>query len=162
MKRLLFFLAITGLLFSCQPQQEASSEAPQAADDDAAPSIVGAWEITSSTDTDGVESSPYRSVIIYADGYYSVEIAWETIESWPDIADGEERSEEEIRNSYSRLTSNSGSYEIQGDSIIHEAIVAKHPNFMNDGPRWATAYSLDGDQLVTTGGRGSSTHRRLK
>lgn len=161
MKRLLFFLAISGFLFSCQPQQEANSESV-IADEPAEASIVGAWEITSSTDTDGVESTPYQSVIIYAEGFYSVEIAWENIESWSDLPDGEDRSEEEIRNSYSRLTSNSGRYEIQGDSIIHEAVVAKHPNFMNDWPRWATAYSLDGDQLVTTGSRGSSTYRRLR
>lgn len=162
MKRLLLTLAILGVLFSCQPKPEANSEAPEAPDDANTPSITGAWEITASTDNEGESMTPYKSIIIYSEGFYSVEIAWENIPSWPEIGEDEERTEEEILNSYFRLTSNSGTYEIQGDSIIHEAIVAKHPNFMNDWPRWTTAYTLDGDNLVTTGSRGSSTYKRLR
>lgn len=165
MKQSLFILSILGILFSCQPQQDTSVES-DAQDEPVAPSIVGAWEITSASDTTGAEATPYRSVIIYADGFYSVEIAWENIESWSDLPDGEERSIEDISASYSRLTSNSGRYKIQGDSIIHEAIVSKHPNFMNDFPRWAVAYSLEGDQMMETRssqwGGISTKYRRLK
>ena len=162
MKRSLFTLAVTGLLLSCQPQQEASSEAQEAPEENATPSIIGAWEITSSTDTEGVESSPYRSVIIYTEGFYSVEIATESRPSWPQIEDGEETPEENIRNAYDGLISNSGRYAIKGDSIIHDVIVAKWPNFMNDFPRAASAYTLEGDKLVATGNRGSTTYKRIR
>jgi hypothetical protein len=163
MKNSLLTLAVFALLlFSCQPQEGASSEATEAADVAEAPSIVGAWEVTSSTDNDGEVEAPYKSIIIYSEGYYSVEVAWEDIPSWEELEEGEERSDEDIRTSYSRLTSNSGTYEIQGDSIIHNAIVAKHPNFMNDGPRWARAFSLDGDNLATTGSRGTWALKRMR
>ena len=165
MKQSLFILSILGILFSCQPKQETSVESELEAETEA-PSIVGAWEMTSTSDTTGAETTPYRSIIIYADGFYSVEIAWENIESWADLSDGEERSFEDISASYSRLTSNSGRYMIQGDSIIHEAMVAKHPNFMNDFPRWAVAYSLEGDQMMeirsSRWGGISTKYRRLK
>jgi hypothetical protein len=130
MKRSLFTLAIIGLLFSCQPQQEASSEAPQAPEESATPSIVGAWEITSSTNADGEDNTPYRSIIIYTDSFYSVEIANESRPSWPQIEDGEETPEEN--------------------------------NFMNDFPRATAAFTLEGDKLVTTGNRGSTTYKRIR
>ncbi|MFT5954933.1 MAG: hypothetical protein ACI8QD_001784 [Cyclobacteriaceae bacterium] len=161
MQKSLFYLLVAGLLFSCQAQQENNME-ESILEEPEMPSIFGAWEITSITNTEGEESTPYRSVIIYSEGFYSVEIAWENIESWPEIPEGEEWSEEEILSSYGRLTSNSGKYTIEGDSIIHEAIIAKHPNFMNDWPRWATSFTLDGDQLSTIGNRGSSSYRRIK
>ena len=164
MKRSFFYLAIFGLLllFSCQANQTATEEESSVPDEPAAPSIVGAWEITSSTNADGEENTPYRSIIIYTDNFYSVEIARENRPSWPEIPDDEETPEEHIRNAYSGLISNSGRYNIEGDSIIYDVIVAKYPNFMNDFPRFAVAYTLDGDQLVTTGIFGSSTHRRLR
>ena len=164
MKRSFYYLAIFGLflLFSCQANQTATEEESSVPDEPAAPSIVGAWEITSSTNADGTDNTPYRSIIIYTDNFYSVEIARENRPSWPEIPEGEETPEENIRNAYSGLTSNSGRYTIKGDSIIRDVIVAKFPNFMNDFPRSAFAYTLDGDQLVTTGSRGSSTYRRLR
>jgi len=163
MKRSFFYLAIFGLLFSCQPQQAANDEASSStADEPEAPTIVGAWEITSSTDADGEDNSPYRSLIIYADSFYSVEIATEERPSWPEIPDGEETPDEHILNAYNGLISNSGTYTIEGDSIIYEVTVAKYPNFMNDFPRWSVAYTLDGDMLETTGIRGSSSYRRIK
>lgn len=159
----IFYSLLAAMLFvACQPQQEANSDTVEASEVAVAPTIEGAWELTSSTNEDGEESVPFKSIVIYADGYYSVEIAWEDIPSWEELAEDQERTDEEIRNSYSRLTSNSGTYEVQGDSIIHQAIVAKHPNFMNDWPRWARAYSLEDDVLVLTGSRGTSTHKRLR
>jgi len=160
MKRLVFCLAIFGLLFGCQ-QQQTTDKASVTADESTAPSLVGAWEITSNTNNDGETTTPHGSIIIYTDGFYSVEIALEDRPSWPDIPDDDETAEEDIRNAYDGLISNSGRYNIVGDSIIHDIIVAKYPNFMNDFPRSAVAFTLDGDQLVTTGNRGSATYRRL-
>lgn len=161
MKRSFFYIAIFGLLFSCQSQQSANEES-STADEPAAPSIVGAWEITSGTNADGEDNSPYRSLIIYTDSFYSVEIATVERPSWPEIPDGEDTPDEHILNAYGGLISNSGRYTIEGDSIIHEAIIAKYPNFMNDFPRWALAYTLDGDMLETTGNFGSDSYRRIK
>ena len=164
MKRSFIYFSVFGLflLFSCQGNQTATEEEAVVPDEPAAPSIVGAWEITSSTNADGEDNSPYRSIIIYTDSFYSVEIATQERPSWLDIPEDEDTPEENIRNAYDGLTSNSGRYTIAGDSIIHDIIVAKYPNFMNDFPRSASAFTLDGDQLVTTGNFGSSTYRRLR
>ena len=163
MKKAFLWLAIAGLMFGCQQQQPASdSEADPMPEADAEPTIEGAWEMTSRVNNDGEDLSLHKSIIIYADGFYSVEIATEDRPSWPDLAEGEERADEDKVNAYDGLISNSGRYRIEGDSIIHDIIVAKWPNFMNDFPRSAVAYSLDGDQLSTTGFQGTATYRRME
>jgi len=169
MKQSFYYFAIFGLffLFSCEANQATTEAETSVSEEPAAPSLVGSWEITSSTNADGEDNTPYRSIIIYTDDFYSIEIATENRPSWPapegeDFPDDEDTPEENIRNAYSGLISNSGRYSIVGDSIIHDIIVAKYPNFMNDFPRSANAFTLDGDQLVTTGNFGSSTYRRLK
>lgn len=160
--KIFYSLVLAMIFIACQPQEEASSESSEAMQVAEAPTIEGAWELTSSTNSEGEESVPYKSIIIFADGYYSVEIAWENVPSWEELEEGQERSADDIIASYSRLTSNSGTFEIQGDSLIRTAIVAKHPNFMNDWPRGASMYTLEGDKLVTITSRGSSTYTRLR
>ena len=62
-------------------------------------------------------------------------------------------------NAYRHLTSNSGAYEIKGDSIVFDIIVAKSPNFMNDYPTRARSHKLEGDKLLlqATSGNGEVT-----
>lgn len=168
MKQNFIYLAMVGVLLSCQPQQTSNNE-DVVTDEPTKPSIVGAWEIVevsiSNEDTSFV-FSPFRSIIIYTDKFYSVEIATEDRPSWPELPDGEEVSYDNLSNAYSNLISNSGRYEVRGDSIFVDLIVAKSPNFMNDIQKAAYAFALDGDKLTTTGagpgGNFSFTYRRLK
>ena len=158
------------LMISCQQNETSSTEESVVEPE---PSIIGAWEITGYTmttpDSTWSGDAPYRSVILFSKNYYSVEIAHEERPSWPDRADGEGASAEEISNAYSGLTSNSGTYKIQGDSLIYTAVVAKYPNFMNDYPTYSVAVKLDGDNLTTTRvarnnpqGSVTTTHKRLE
>ncbi len=167
MKRNMLYLAIAVLLFSCQPKQT-STEEVSAPKEPATPSIVGAWEIIeisfSNEDTSGI-FKPFRSIIIYTDKFYSTEIAWTDRPSWPKIPEGEKVSYDDLSNAYFNFRSNSGRYEIRGDSIFHDIIVARAPHFMP--AKWAFAFKLDGDQLTTNSTRSSGTnriytHRRLR
>ena len=78
----------------------------------------------------------------------------------------QERNPDDIMKAYRYLTSNSGAYEIKGDSIIFNVMVAKSPNYMNDAPNVARHYTLDGDKLVLQAKRGEAvsvtTLQRLK
>jgi hypothetical protein len=168
-KQIILFLAIAVLLFSCQPKQTSTEEA-SLPKEPVAPTIVGAWEIIeasfSNKDTSGV-FTPFRSIIIYTDNFYSREIALRDRPSWPDIPDDEEVAYEDLSNAYSYLIANSGRYEIRGDSIFHDVIISKSPNFMNKNLKLACAFKLDGDQLTTNSTRSSGantiyTHRRLR
>ena len=169
MKQNILYLAIAVLLFSCQPKQT-STEEVSAPKEPVTPTIVGAWEIIefsfSNEDTSGV-NTPFRSIIIYTDNFYSVEIARSDRPSWPERPDGEKVSYDDLSNAYSGLISNSGRYEIRGDSIFHDFYIAKSPNFMNDGPKRPLAFTLDGDQLTTkltlpSGMNITYTYRRLR
>jgi len=167
MKRNILYLAIAVLLFNCQPKQT-STEEPAATKDPAAPTIVGAWEIIeaswSNKDT-SVVRKPFRSIIIYTDNFYSWEIAREDRPSWPERPDGEKVSYDDLSNAYSGLTSNSGRYEVRGDSIFHDVLIAKSPNLMNSNSKFAFAFKLDGDQLTTYYGANTQriwTYRRLR
>ena len=168
MKQNILYLAIAVLLFNCQPKQT-STEEVSAPEEPAAPSIVGVWEMIESSfsneDTSGV-NTPFRSIIIYTDKFYSIEIARSDRPSWPEIPDGEKVSYDDLSNAYSNLTSNSGRYEIRGDSIFYDVIIAKSPNFMNDYPKMAAAFTLDGDQLTTkasySGTNLKNNYRRLR
>ena len=169
MKQNILYLAIAVLLFSCQPKQT-STEEVSAPEKLAAPSIIGAWEIIESSfsnkDTSGV-NTPFRSIIIFTDNFYSIEIARRDRPSWPERPDGEKVSYDDLNNAYSGLTSNSGRYEIRGDSIFYDVIVAKSPNLMNDIKKITTAFKFDGDQLSVNLTRSSGTnfinnYRRLR
>ena len=155
---LLFILII---LVGCQQSttEQSNELLPM---EEPAPTIEGTWELVSITGDDETDS-PYKSLIIFTDKYYSIEIAMKERPSWSDLAEGEERSCDDISSAYNDFISNSGAYTIQGDSLIREAIVAKSPNYMNDGPRTASAFTLNGDQLTTSGRQMSVwTYKRLK
>lgn len=159
MKKILILFALAGLLFGCQSKQ-ATTEETSALSESPVPSIVGAWEIVetsfSNEDTSGV-FKPYKSIVIYTDHFYSVEVAWEDRPSWPEIPEGEQVSYDNLSNAYASLTSNSGRYETRGDSIYVDVIVAKSPNLMNDVKKYVNAFKLEGDQLTTTSLRPSGT-----
>jgi len=154
----LFFLA------ACSEKKESSTEVIKVAE----PTITGAWEMTNnewkSSDTI-MSRKPYKSIYLFTDKHYSIEIAWED-RQWPELEEGEERNPDDIMNAYRRLTSNSGTYEIKGDSIIFDVIVAKSPSYMNNSGRLARHLKLKGDKLVlqTRGGEGVgiTTLERIK
>ena len=131
MKNKMIVILALALIVSCAEKKEAPAEVVTVEE----PTIEGAWKLDhiswKSPDTT-VYWKPYKSILLYTDKYYSVEVAREDRPSWPDLEEGEERNPDDIINAYGGLISNSGTYEIVGDSLIHYAIVAKHPNFMKN------------------------------
>jgi hypothetical protein len=158
MKTFKFFIIALFFLAACSEKKESSTEVIEA---DIA-TVTGAWEITNvelkSPDTI-TSSKPFKSIYLFTDKHYSIEIAWEDRKSWPVLEEDEERNPDDIMNAYSHLTSNSGAYEIKGDSIVFDVIVAKSPNFMNDYPTMARSHKLEGDKLLlqVTSGNGEVT-----
>jgi Lipocalin-like domain len=170
-KQKIFFLFIIGFFLSCQPQQAENNE-DTATNEPASPSIVGTWELEKASvnfEGNSFEVLPYRSVIIYTDNFYSIEIALENRPSWPELAAGENVSYDNLVNAYANLISNSGKYEIKGDSIYHKVIIAKSPNFMNKNrkmlssmPRTTAAFKVDGDKMTTYWQSSTWTYKRVE
>ena len=79
--------------------------------------------------------------------------------SFSELAEGETRSYEEIAKALNPLYSNSGTYEIRGDTIYYSVIVTKNPGFMNDRPNWQRQLTVGKDTLTSTqtGENSSST-----
>jgi hypothetical protein len=151
MKNLFLLVFIVGLLPNCQAQKASIVEGALN-NESATASIVGAWEIVEASVTREDTSftySPYRSIIIYTDKFYSVEIAHKERASWPEIPDGEKVSYDHLSNAFWGFTSNSGRYEVRGDSVFYELIVAKNPNVVDRRRGGAYRFTLDGDQLKT-------------
>ena len=167
MKSTIMLMATVCLLTSCQSP---SSSDQSAADSAPKSGIIGVWEIQeakiSNQDSSWI-SNPYRSVVIFTQGYYSVEIARTNRPSLPQLAEGESIPEDVLRSTYNGLTSNSGTYELRGDSLYRVARIAKHPNYMNDFPETAVRCVVDGDRMVINGRTPSGyesvvTYRRLE
>lgn len=150
MKNTLLLMLALALVSACAEKKEAPAEVAAPMEE---PSMEGAWVLDhiswKSPDTT-MYWKPYKSILLYTDKYYSVEVAMEERPSWPELSEGEERSPDDIINAYSGLISNSGTYEIIGDSLIHNAIVAKYPNFMNDNPRNARHVTIEKDSAYFT------------
>lgn len=153
MKNTLYALLALVLVAACAEKKEAAPEVQIMEE----PGLEGAWELThvmrKSPDTT-THWKPFKSIFIFTDKYYSVEIARMERPSWPDLEDGEERNPDHIINAFQGLISNSGSYEIVGDSVIHKVIVAKSPNLMNDYPRYARHLTMEKDSAYFTSTRG--------
>lgn len=149
MKTSLIALFSVLLIAACAEQKEPPGEVAMEKE----PTIEGAWEMShmkwESPDTT-IYWKPYKSIYIYTDKYYSEEIAREDRPSWAELEEGEERSSDDIINAYQGLISNSGTYEIVGDSLIRYAIVAKSPNYMNDYPRRAQHLTIEKDSIYFT------------
>ncbi|MDM9631099.1 lipocalin-like domain-containing protein [Robiginitalea aurantiaca] len=149
MKNLLLTLLMLFVIAACAEKKEAPAEIEIIEE----PTLEGAWEVSQmiwqSPDTT-IYTKPYKSIFIFTDKHYSMEVATEDRPSWPSLKEGEERSDEDIRNAYSGLISNSGTYEVVGDSLIQYAIVAKSPNYMNDAPRSSKLLTIEKDSIYFT------------
>jgi hypothetical protein len=149
MKKPLIVILALALVSACAEKKEAPAEVATMEE----PSMEGAWvldHISWKSPDSAMYWKPYKSIILYTDKHYSVEVAMEERPSWPELGEGEERNPDDIINAYGGLISNSGTYEIVGDSLIHHAIVAKHPNFMNDNPRYARHLTIEKDSAYFT------------
>ena len=161
------FLAAS--LLSCQTKTSSEKEPSSNVKSNNSP-IQGSWEIVESNFT-GKDTSraytPFRSILIFTDKFYSVAIARVDRPSWPKIPKGEKVSYDNLTNAYDNFVSNAGRYEITGDSIIYHIIVAKSPNYMNDTKNYSQAFVLDGNKLIThsandSGEKTMTTYKRFE
>ena len=126
------------------------------------PTVVGAWELDRVEWTQGDSSGvwqTYKSVYLFTEKHYSIEDVSVERPSFSELAEGETRSYEEIAKALNPLYSNSGTYEIRGDTIYYSVIVTKNPGFMNDRPNWQRQLTVGKDTLTSTqtGENSSST-----
>ena len=151
------------LLFSCAEKKESNGESENIE----APTIEGAWKVThierKNVDTTIVGKLWYKSIYTYTDKYYSIAAATEERPSIPELKEGEELDPYYFQKVYLKYISNSGTYKIVGDSLIHNVIVAKSPTVMNKNTRSSQHITLEKDKMVfTSAGPNSTTSLTLE
>lgn len=165
MKSLLLIIIALFIFISCAEKKEAMDESANESVKINEPTLTGAWELVNmkyENADSSVTETPHKSIYVFTGKHYSEEIAWKDRPSWVELEEGQNR-DEDIINAYDGLVSNSGSYEIIGDSLIRHVIVSKYPNFMNDKPRFAVHITWDEDEIILeTSGNDRTVSRRLK
>jgi hypothetical protein len=131
-------------------------------DQSEAPLLVGAWRIVETTTPDGtVNPSPQPSLYIFADRHYSM-VRVIGSEARPLLADTATRStitDAEMRTIFMPFVSNSGTYELQGSTLVNRPTVSLWPNFMAGGSD-TSEISLAGDTLRITQRSGAAANAR--
>ena len=131
MKNLFLFMTIIAVAVGCQSNSESTTQT----EDESSQSLVGAWEWASSSYSDQDTSYQWTNVdglIIITGKYYSTISVYqsEPRENLPDSTDWNNISEEQLRKTLGPVTSNSGTYEIEGDTIKLYRKVALWPGAM--------------------------------
>jgi hypothetical protein len=116
----------------------------------------GPWRLS------GDQNQP--SLWIMADGYYSIARVGGTAPR-PMPPEGATRrtvTPEEAAAVWVSYYSNSGTYEIQGSTIINRPLVALWPPSMAEGTEFIFEFEWDGEDLLVTEGLAGTTTARLK
>ncbi len=135
------FLAVT-LLLSGTAQTAAQAE----------PGLDGAWVVERIVSPErAVDEEPDPGLFLYTEGHYSHMIG---DSSRTELSDDPSAAEQAA--AFEGFVSNTGRYEVRGDSLILRPFVAKLPYRMNDFPdhTWTLTYRLSVDTfwLRTPGG----------
>ena len=157
MKIIILNMLAVILLISCADKKESNIE-PDNLDN---LTIKGAWELThiekKNKDTSIVQKPWHKSIYIYTDKYFSIAAATEERPSAPVLEKGEKIDSDYFKNVYLRYISNSGTYQIVGDSLIHNVIVAKSPTVMNRKRRSSEHLTLEKDKMLFTSSKSNIT-----
>lgn len=127
----------------------------------AQPSIKGAWKAAEYL-TKGPNDSDFKShkvqpgLVIFMDKHYSIALV-NGEEPRPLMPEGTNRSsitEEQMRSIFMSYTSNSGTYEVSGNTLSYKPMVALWPNFMEGGAA-SVNFMVEGDVLYFHGSNSS-------
>lgn len=110
--------------------------------------LQGAWLLDEVEPVgEEVNTDPQPGLIIFTETHYSfMVVASDSVRA--DLP--EEPSDAELAESYDPFIANSGRYEVQGDTIITRAYVAKYPNYMHAFPDNVASYRyrIEDDRLI--------------
>ncbi len=134
-------------LASCQPPDRAddSSQATETSP------VEGAWRVTAiqevSADGEVTETPTYESLVLFADGYYSIAFSLGDAPS-QFFAERWAATEEESSARFQNIIVNTGTYELTGSSVVTEPLFALVPEFIGGVATYDV--SVVGDELTLT------------
>lgn len=167
MKHLTLSLVVFGFaLAGCAPQPTQGTDETVAT---AQGALEGVWKIVEASGTnaegDWTTQNVQPSLYMFMDGYYSMLLVrgdeprplipegttWETmtLEQYRSVCSGE------------FFSANSGTYEVDGASLIVKPVVAKWPNFMDGGSAVYTFRIEDGNLHLSQDSDGATWHATL-
>jgi hypothetical protein len=124
-------------------------------------SLRGAWRVASLTTADGkTDSAPQPGLYIFTDRHYGIQRVTTARAALP----AQNASDKDRLAAFDPFIANTGTYELQGNTLITRPIVAKNPNVMT-GPPQKSDVKFEGAstlQLVSTGPDGTKTTYKLQ
>ena len=146
------FLLVCLFAISCSSNEQGSTQSKE-------PTILGSWKVLESEKTTNdttIISKPHKSIYLFTDSFYSIAIAPRERASLSQNAESADISAAEAG-----YISNSGTYEIIGDSIRTIVLVSKFPNFMNNRSQRTQHIAFEGDRLILTLMNGESINKTI-
>ena len=116
-----------------------------------ASSIVGVWRVVEITTT-GENARTYSAQPgqrIFTQRHYSV-IAVTADKPRPELPPIDKATDKGLLDAWRAFGANAGTYEVKGNEIRFQALVAKNPNVMRPGNVLVETFKLDGDTLWLT------------
>jgi hypothetical protein len=107
--------------------------------------LTGAWR---ATQRNGSDSNIQPSLFLFTGNHYSMMVVGgdKPRPALPD--DLSKATSDQLRATYAPITANSGTYEIQGDTLIMHPSVAKNPNAMAPGSNVRQSFKIEGKTLT--------------
>ncbi len=136
--------------------------------------LNGAWERVEvsrhNADGDRTLDTVQPSLYLFQDGYYSIMLVRgnDPRPLMPEGTTWDSMTEEQLRSvcSSAVFSAHSGTYEVSGSSLTTKPMIAKWPNYMEEGASATYTYRVDGDMLYISGDRRVGTFmeklRRLR
>ena len=114
--------------------------------------LQGVWQVDHVVTTGPnatTVTSPQPGILIFTNRYYSrAEVT--SANARPALPDIAAATADELRATWGPFTSNAGTYEVSGGTLITRQIVAKNPAVMAQGAFTALSYRIQGDTLWLT------------
>jgi hypothetical protein len=130
MKTLSILFAVTGLLYGCNTSTKTENDLPDSANS----GLIGAWSWASTSLSNQDTSYVWTNVdgqVIFTENQYSLIYIFksEPRDTVPGLS-FETLTADQLRGVYGPVTANSGSYKVEGDSLLFFREVALWPNAM--------------------------------
>ena len=149
-----FFIAVVAVaLLGCTSAGETETTGAAVAAAGPVSPLEGVWQVSELRITggpnEGVIGAPEPSLYIFSGEHYSIAQVNGTGPRplWPEGATRSDLTPELIQSTFMTYVSNSGRYELRGDTVVTRPVVALSPNFMSGGSN-SYLYSREADNLV--------------
>jgi hypothetical protein len=120
--------------------------------------LRGAWRVVEATAADGqVNSKPEPGLYVFTDRHYSIMRVMAPRKPYP-----EKPTDQDKVAAFDPFVANSGSYQLKGDQLMTQPMVAKNPNIMTGKGTTSTVKFEGKDVVRITAGKATVKLQRVE